>query len=242
VHDELGQALRDSRHAFVSAEIYGSFGRYALAQSAKLAKSLRLAEHRSLVLEWLRADPSLTLDAVSDRFAHETLNDAGADPAESHLRAKQYLKQLCGSLRDQGLIASRSFDALVALATDTDTTFSLPRDLRPKNAYNLLRVVRCAVQWLRTGEPMIEATGELLDRLRAIKDGQVDLPTALSWTDEAAEQLEAARANTVLPKRPDFATIDRLLLRGRELAARRWLDGAPGPWGRDAAALPLDTP
>jgi len=241
VHDELGQALRDTRDAFVSAEIYGSFGRYALAQSAKLAKSLRLAEHRGMVLEWLRADRTLTLDAVAARLASEALDDGETDPAASRLRAKQYLKQLCRSLHDQGLVATRSFDGLVALAVDNDPTLSLPRDLRPKNAYNLLRIVQCAVQWLRTGEPMIEATGEVLDRLRAIKEGQVDLPTALSWTDEAADHLEAARANTVLPKTPDFAAIDRLLLRGRERAAQRWLDRSPGPWGRDAAPIPSET-
>ncbi|MEM6994703.1 MAG: nucleotidyltransferase domain-containing protein [Myxococcota bacterium] len=233
--DEIGDALRDARQCFVSQEIYGSFGRYALAQSAKLTKSLRLAEHRALVLDWLAADPSQTLDAVAARLAEAAMS---VSDAAAQLQAKQYLKQLYGSMHDQGLIASRSFDGLVALARDGGADLDLPRELRPKNAYNLLRIASCAVTWLQTGAPLIETTGELREQLLAIKQGAVDLATALRWTDAVSDQLEAARASSVLPKAPDFAAADRLLLRAREVAADRWLRGADGPWGKDAAPPP----
>ena len=41
--DHLGQWVLDARDAFVSAQIYGSFGQYALAQLRRLAQSQRLA-------------------------------------------------------------------------------------------------------------------------------------------------------------------------------------------------------
>src|SRR5579862_3207168 len=67
--DEIGEWLLAAREAFVSVEIYGTFGRYALGQLRRLEQGLRLAEHRVVVLEWLRADPRLTLDAVAEKLA-----------------------------------------------------------------------------------------------------------------------------------------------------------------------------
>lgn len=235
--DPLGNALREHRAAFVSQAIYGSFGRYALAQSRKLNKSLRLAHHREVILDWLVTDPELKLDAAARRLSAEVLDD---DSSEGTQQAKEYLKQLYGSMHDQGLLAGSSFEALAEFARTKPSDLALPRDLRPKNAYNLLRVIRCAIAWLRDGEPVIRTSGELRDRLLAIKRGSVDLKTALSWTDAASDELEIARHASVLPKKPDFAAADRLLLRAREQAAQRWLAKEPGPWGADAPAVPLE--
>lgn len=235
--DPLAEVLFDAREAFVSRRIYGSFGRYAVAQAKKLRQSLRLARHRADVLEWLRADPSQGLDAVADRLAAEAVSEAGEVRADERLRAKQYLKQLYRSMFDQGLLAACSFDALADFARTDADSFELPRELRPKNAYNLLRIVSCAVQWLRTGEPLIAAEGDLRDRLLSIKRGEVDLETSLRWTDVAAEGLDAARDESVLPEEPGYARADAVLLELRTEAARRWLHRAPGPWGADAAEV-----
>lgn len=231
--DPLGERFLEERDAFVSREIYGSFGRYALAQTKKLRQSHRLAEHRSLVLAWLR-ERDLDLDTVATRLARETSDDS---KGAVH-RAKQYLKQLYRSLYDQGMTSANSFDALVAFARDGAQDVELPRELRPKNAYNLLRIVSCAVHWLRTGEPLIVAEGTLRDSLLAIKNGEVPLQTALDWTEDAANDLDQARGNSPLPVTPDFDRADELLREARELAAHRWLERAPGPWGADAPPPP----
>ena len=68
--DPIGEWLLAERDAFVSVEIYGTFGRYALGQLRRLEQGLRLAEHRAVVLEWLRADPMLTLDEVAAKLAN----------------------------------------------------------------------------------------------------------------------------------------------------------------------------
>ena len=67
--DPIGEWLLAERDAFVSVEIYGTFGRYALGQLRRLEQGLRLAEHRAVVLEWLHDDPTLTLDAVAEKLA-----------------------------------------------------------------------------------------------------------------------------------------------------------------------------
>jgi hypothetical protein len=239
VLDPLGQRLLDAREIFVSQAIYGSFGRYALAQAKRLRQSLRLAEHRGLVLEWLRREPGLSLDEVADRLvAHTPDGDPETEPRPDRVRARDYLKQLHRSLYDQGLLTANSFAGLAELAGRAHVELELPRELRPKNAYNLLRIVSGAVQWLTTGEPLIETHGPLRERLRAIKAGQVPLRQALAWTEEVATGLDRAREGSPLPAEPDYAAADALLRELRQQAARRWLLQEPGPFGRDAP-IPL---
>jgi hypothetical protein len=81
----------------------------------------------------------------------------------------------------------------------------------------------------------LRAPGE---ELLAIKNGEVPLQTALDWTEHAAKTLDECRDNSPLPVAPDFDRADALLREARTLAARRWLDRAPGPWGADAPPPP----
>jgi hypothetical protein len=238
--DPMGAWILEARDAFVSAEIYGTFGRYALSQLKRLRQSLRLAEHRHLVLEWLRADRTLGLDALAERLARATGIEA-ATPEDAHLRAKEYVKQLYGSLYDQGLLESRDYQGLVSSACTSAHAFELPRTLRPKNAYNLLRLIVTATIWLETGQPRFEMEGALRDELWAIKRGEVPLEEVLARAEELAARLETARQHTALPPRADAARADALLRRVREEAARRWLAGGSGPFAADAPPFPEAT-
>jgi predicted nucleotidyltransferase len=223
--DPIGQWLLDARDAFVSTEIFGSFGRHALSQLGKLTRSMRLAEHRTTVLEWLRDDPDAKLDAIAARLAQRIPGD------DSLLRARDYLKQLYRSMHDQGLLDANDFTALVRFARERSTEFELPRELRPKNAYNLLRLVATATEWLRVGEPRLEVSGPLRDRLLAIKRGEVPLDDVLAEAESMTPTLEAARDVSPLPREPDYARADELLRRARLEIARRWAASAPGPFG-----------
>ena len=44
--DPIGEWLLEARDAFATADLFGSFGRYAVSQLGKLSRSARLAEHR----------------------------------------------------------------------------------------------------------------------------------------------------------------------------------------------------
>lgn len=252
--DPIGERLLAERQAFVSRELYASFGRYALSQLAKLSQSLRLAEHRSALLTWLRADPSLSLDALAARLARETIIEATSERAAT-LRAKEYIKQVYRSLFDQGTIPRNELSALAELAVREGATsaagpgedqpgaessglLGLPRELRPKNAYNLLRLIRSAIDWLETGQPCFEVTGAFKERLLSIKRGEVPLDEVLRDAEAMTPELERARACEVLPPKPDRARVDRLHREIQEELARRFVDAIPGPFGRDAPEPP----
>jgi len=235
-HDELGQWLLDAREAFVSQEIYGSFGRYAVAQLRRLEQAQRLAEHRAVLLEWLQREPSLTLDDVAQRLAMLTADGKTVDT----LRTKEYIKQLYRSMFDQGLLSANNFEALQEFAATHAHRFELPRELRPKNAYNLLRLLWTAEHWLRDGTPCFKATGSFRERLLAIKLGQVPLKEVLNEADLRVQELEDALRQSPLPKKPDITRADDVLKQvGLELA-RRWVLQVPGPFGRDAPHPPLE--
>src|SRR5690606_27151259 len=129
-----------------------TFGRYALAQLKRLRQGLRLAQHRALLLEWLGDDPGLSLDASANKLV-DAAEVEGSSEADRRLRAKDYIKQLYSSMFDQGLLDDRDFKSLVTFAASRQHEFDLPRELRPKNAYNLLRLLATATRWLRTGQP-----------------------------------------------------------------------------------------
>ncbi|MFO0615354.1 MAG: nucleotidyltransferase domain-containing protein [Polyangiaceae bacterium] len=235
--DPIGEWVLAARDAFVSTEIYGTFGRYALGQLKRLEQGLRLAEHRATVLDWLRADPALSLDAVATRLAKVDARVAPTEADAVHL-AKQYVKQLYRSMHDQGLLDACDFPSLVRFARDASAEFDLPRELRPKNAYNLVRLIATATRWLDEGAPTFEVEGALRARLFAIKRGEVPLADVLAEAEAMVPALEAARDRSRLPKRPDVARADTLLRRVGEELARRFVARAPGPFGADAPAPP----
>lgn len=235
--DELGAWLLAEREAFVSLRVYGSFGRYALSQLKKLRQSLRLAEHRVLLLRWLREDRELTLDAVAARLSAE-VGIVAPTEQDRVLRAKEYIKQVYGSLADQKLIAGKSLEHLRDFAVSGEHDFELPRKLRPKNAYNLLRLLVTATGWLKQGTPTFEVRGELREELMRIKRGEVDLEEVLRRAEELSRELEDARQCSKLPEHPDLPRAHRLLIRIREQAGRRWFEGRPGPFGQDAPPAP----
>jgi RNA repair pathway DNA polymerase beta family len=235
--DEMGAWILAERDAFVSVEIYGSFGRYALSQLKRLVQSRRLAEHRSTVLEWLKEDPAPTLDQVAARLARQSPRAAPTE-ADAVLQAKDYVKQLYRSLYDQGLIEHRDYPSMIRFARNEAAELDLPRDLRPKNAYNLVRLLGTAIGWLGTGAPDFEVTGAFRDLLLSIKKGQLSLEETLAEAEARARELEAARQITRLPRHPDVARADALLCRIGAEAARRATAGEPGPFGRDAPPRP----
>jgi hypothetical protein len=285
--DEVGAWLLEARDAFVSKALFGSFGRYALRQLDALQKSEQLAAHRDSVLDWLRAEPHLDLEAVASRLASVSPRTHTSE-AEARLAAKTYLKQLTRSLSDQGLLPANDFASLKAWALGGGVVHRMPsaavpgdgpvtpspvregdgvttptgvnqartgaaddeanravvplaRRLSPKNAYNLLRLIHLASEWLRTGSPRFETTGAVRARLLDIKQGRVPLDEVLREAEALAPELEAARDASALPEAPDRVRAHRLLVRIAEARAARWVERGPGPWGRDAPRAPEPT-
>lgn len=236
--DEMGDWILAERETFVSSAIYGSFARYALSQLKKLRQSSRLAEHRALVLTWLRADVAPSLDEIARRLAAEAHIEAPT-PADGELLAKEHIKQLYRSMRDQGLLPGSDFASLVAYAREGGEAPDVARELRPKNAYNLLRLLATALSWLQTGTPTFQLGEPLRSRLLSIKQGNVSLADVIREAEDLTPALDAARHSTSLPAKPDVQRADRLLRRVRQEAARRWFVDDGGPWS-EASSTPPD--
>jgi len=247
VVDPIGEPLVATRTAFLSHEIYGSFGRYALSQLDRLEHNQRLAEHRATVIGWLRDDPALVLDAAAERLA-DAARIAAPSRTDAIGRARDYIKQLYRSMYDQGLIAANDWASLRAAAGPkmeaagytpaAGIDLELPRDLRPKNAYNLIRLLDLAIRWLAGEPPVVQVSDAIRPTLLAIKRGEVPMPDVMALARELTPKLESARTTSPLPRYPDVAAADRVLRDARDEAARRWVRQAPGPWGADAPAAP----
>lgn len=238
VRDPLGATVLAVRDACVSQAIYGSFGRYALSQLDRLEHNQRLADHRVTVIGWLRDDPALELDAAAERLADSARIEAPSR-SDAVARAREYIKQLYRSLYDQGVIAANDWASLRAVAK---TEMELPRDLRPKNAYNLIRLLDVATRWLglAPGEaPSLRVPDALAPTLRAIKRGEVPMADVLAMARAMTPALEAARATSRLPRQADVARVEAALRAIRHEVARRALAEVPGPWGQDAPAPPI---
>ncbi|NVB82940.1 MAG: UDP-phosphate N-acetylglucosaminyl 1-phosphate transferase [Kofleriaceae bacterium] len=234
VVDPIGEPLVAMRTGFLSQEIYGSFGRYALSQLDRLEHNQRLAEHRSTVIGWLRDDPSLELDVAAERLA-DSARIAAPSRADAIVRARDYIKQLYRSMYDQGFIAANDWASLRAAAK---TELELPRDLRPKNAYNLIRLLDLAIRWLSGEPPEVRASDAIRPTLLAIKKGEVPTPDVMALARELTPKLEAARQTSPLPRHPDVVAADRVLRDARGEAARRAVLLTPDAWGELAPPPP----
>ena len=230
--DPIAADLIAMRHTFLSQEIYGSFGRYALSQLDRLEHNQRLAEHRGMIIGWLRDDPALDLDVAARRLA-DSAREAAPNKADAIARSRDYIKQLYRSLYDQGLIAANDWSSLRAAAV---TDLAMPRDLRPKNAYNLIRLLDLAIRWLSGEPPDVRASDAVRSTLLAIKAGEVPMPDVMALARELTPKLETARQRSSLPEYADVAQADRVLRAIRLEAARRCVDRVRGPWGVDAPA------
>lgn len=234
VVDPMGEELVAIRASFVSQEIYGSFGRYALSQLDRLEHNQRLADHRATIIGWLRDDPSLELDTAAERLA-DSARIAAPTRTDAVARARAYIKQLYRSLYDQGVIAANDWVSLRAVAK---TEMELPRDLRPKNAYNLIRLLDSAIRWLSGEPPSVRVSDSLRPTLIAIKRGEVAMTDVMALARELTPKLEIARQGSPLPRHPDVALAERVLRTVRDVAARRWLSRDSGSWGANAPTAP----
>ncbi|HUS31895.1 MAG TPA: hypothetical protein VMZ53_25515, partial [Kofleriaceae bacterium] len=206
-----------------------------------------LAEHRTTVIGWLRDDPSLELDAAAERLA-DTARVHAPTRHDAINRARDYIKQLYRSMYDQGLIAANDWLSLRAAAkTEPElerggpappSGIALPRDLRPKNAYNLIRLLDLAIRWLSAEPPTVRVSDSLRPTLIAIEKGEVPMPDVMALARELTPKLEAARQTSPLPRYPDVARADRVLRAARAEAARRCVQCTDDAWGAHSAAPP----
>lgn len=228
---ELGRQLLESRQMFVSRNIFGTFGRYAMSQFRKMRAARRRRRVQQVIVELIASAPQLTEEQTVEHLCQQPdlLGDRNVAG-----RAREAIRDLYRSLFDRGLLRERGFEPLVQLVSHAagDELFEEPRW---KNAYNLLRLLCSGICWLRQGEPLIEVGGPLRDELLSVKRGEVELDAVLERADELSAEMEQAYQSTRLPEQPDFEAAHRFLLRCRERSAREALDPT---WSAERAREP----
>jgi predicted nucleotidyltransferase len=212
--DEIGQLLRDRREIFVSRRIHGSFGRYAFSQFEKMRTRLEHQATEEAVIAAVRERIDLPEAALVT-----VLSGSGLGSPEE-VRAR--LLKVSHAFFDRGLTPSRHIDDLRACLA-SGTYEAVP--YRPKNAYNLLRLLHSGIQWMREGEPLIRVEegrpDGLRERLLQIKRGEAPLEGVIAEARELAEAFDEAVQTSALPEEPDLDAADELLRSCRRFAARR---------------------
>lgn len=225
----LGQVLLERRRMFVSMNILGSFGRYAQSQFQKIQRSLRRDQALTELLAVMRAGSIDTPEQAAVFLAHAT---SIRRPQE----ALPELKACVRSIFDRGLLPEASFDALLQEVRAGREEELRPPPHRPKNAYNLLRLLHSCLSWLATGEPMMRVPTDLRPTLLDIKRGQTPIERTLAMAQGLAAEVDEQAHHARLPAQPDYEAADDFLRLCRREQARRHL-GVPASADAPTAAL-----
>jgi predicted nucleotidyltransferase len=203
----LGARLRAERDMFSSQRVVESFGRYARAQLKKLEMA---AARRACLAQLL--DEIAAGRAVDEAAAKGVLDRGGGDAVHAVVR----------SVFDRGLLSSSSYAALREAALTLGPARLLPEEVRPKNAYNLVRLLHSCAHWIRHGAPLIVVTGPLRDELLDIKHSRISLDVTLARAAAAAAVADDLVAAGVfaLPKEPAVDAVDAFVRAARRDAAR----------------------
>ncbi len=209
----LGEKLLGIRDAFISMNVLGSFGRYAESQFRKIERSERRNQAIAELLEAIEkskiSDPA---EAASFLQSRRVAGSPGG--------ARDEVKAVHRSLFDRGLLPQATFEALVRAVAEGRRKSLEPAPHRPKNAYNLLRLLHSCLHCLRTGEPLIQVEGTLRENLLAVKKQQVPLEDVLERARVLAKEIDAMAKESQLPEKPDFTAADDFLKACRRESAK----------------------
>lgn len=212
VETGVGRLLREQRDIFVSKRIYSTFGRYAISQFEKMQRKLEQHEIEEIIIDALVESPNLPPHALVDRLVQRGIGDAKA--------SEERLRRVAHAWFDRGVIPSRRVEDLRDRVKD-----GVPHrePFRPKNAYNLVRLLKSGISWVREGEPIIAVTDPVLRaRLMSIKAGEVPLGEVAAEARALAAEFDDAIADSRLPEEPDVDAADALLRTCRGVATRRF--------------------
>jgi predicted nucleotidyltransferase len=231
----VGARLRSERAIFSSLRVIEAFGRYAQSQLKKLERSLSRRRHLTILLHEVRAGKVTSVNA-----------------AQALLPKDEDVHALVRSLFDRGLLSSSSFGGLVDAVNAVGVERLLPEEVRPKNAYNLVRLLHSCAHWIKEGTPLIKVTGELRGELLAIKRGDLSIDETLKRAGVAAAVVDDLVKTGIspLPPEPDVDAADAIVRAARRDAARvvfAMADTVPDVWPADRLTttfaptpLPLD--
>lgn len=85
---------------------------------------------------------------------------------------------------------------------------------KPKHLMHLTRLLLAGIRTLREGAVPVHV-GEHRERLLAIRRGEMPFDEVEAWRQELHKQFDAAFESTQLPERPDYRSVNQLLIDAR---------------------------
>jgi hypothetical protein len=202
----LWGAVRAERGLFAALNAYSAFAGYASAQLHKMT-----AFDGAVTDEWDKAVALVTaagwnVDDITDKSASLPMpNYEAAKASDAELTAAKISIQKIHARHFQGYMGEKRKRLVKRHGYDT------------KNASHLIRLLRMAVGFLRTGQMEVYRTTDA-DELVAIKQGKWTLEQVKVHAEELFAEAKEARASSPLPENPDVEAIDRLAISIHEAA------------------------
>lgn len=206
-----GEELRKHRHLFLSSACFESFGGYARQQLMRIKSGLGKAtvedhlRHLSDTLDRIIGTFELHYPGYRDGvFLVRGVQVDGEGKAAIDLTVRYSaveLKQLAGMTAEL-TNASKNFNKMGARN-------KRPEEKLEKHAMHLIRLLKMAIEVLRTGELHVFRDTDR-DYLLRIRQGQYTWDEIFEMVTELEAQLRAAKASSVLPRDTDYRRINEL--------------------------------
>ena len=148
IETDSGKELLRKRYMFVSKNIYGSFGRYAMSQFKKIKQKINRFKLQKEIMGFIEKNREADMDKTA-----ELLCEKGPFKGKKVHEIKELIMDLYQSFYDRGLLERRGFDMLKNYLKKNPGELYMGRKYRPKNAYNLLRLLYSGIRWMTEGEP-----------------------------------------------------------------------------------------
>ena len=92
------------------------------------------------------------------------------------------------------------------------------RPLKWKHAMHLIRLLLAGISALRDGVVPVRVEDKYIERLLAIRAGEVSLDEIDRWRQDLHDEFEQAYGTTQVPERPDYVAANEFLIRARRSA------------------------
>jgi predicted nucleotidyltransferase len=188
---EVWKKLVDNRHLFVSKLAGHSFAGYANSQLQKMTHFNQKAQEELQA----RAESIRQKGGVVDEETGEAHMPAGAS-SELMEAVRQYREM--SKKYFNGYMGNKRKQAVLRLGYDS------------KNAAHLIRLLRMAMEFLKTGEMIVKRPDA--EELLTIKQGQWQLAHIQAHAQELFVKVNTIRETSTLPEEPDKVAIEKLIV------------------------------
>lgn len=203
IHDNVpAQRLRGNRELFATKLAYHTFTGYAHGQLKRMENFDGPARERMRALEAELTRRKIPVDAKPEHYGDTVSGGHGGNRFGTHSdrNVVTEYRQMCAKFTS-GYMGQKRRELVDKFGYDT------------KNAAHLLRLQRMGIEFLSTGELIVDRrdAGDA-DEFLSVKRGEWALATVKAKSDENFEAMRISRDASKLPDEPDMGAIEWLCM------------------------------